>query len=47
MRPCKFFLKIFKRVRKRLIKLSLENRRLKIQLEYYKAAVESHNKRKH
>ncbi len=40
-------LRIFKYVRKRLIKLSLENRRLKIQLEYYKAIVESYNKRKH
>jgi len=47
MRPCKFFLKIFKRVRKRLIKLSLENRRLKVQLNYYKSVVESYNKTKH
>jgi len=47
MKPFKFFLRIFKRLRKRLIKLTIENRRLKIQLEYYKAAVESHNKRKH
>jgi len=43
----KAILRIFKYVRKRLIKLSLENRRLKIQLEYYKAIVESYNKRKH
>ena len=43
----KGLLRIFKYVRKRLIKLSLENRRLKIQLEYYKAIVESYNKRKH
>jgi len=47
MRPCKFFLKIFKRVRKRLIKLHLENRRLKVQLNYYKSVVESYNKTKH
>ena len=47
MKPCKFFLKIFKRVRKRLIKLSLENRRLKVQLNYYKSVVESYNKTKH
>ena len=47
MRPFKFFLKIFKRVRKRLIKLSLENRRLKVQLNYYKSVVESYNKTKH
>jgi len=47
MRSCKFFLKIFKNVRKRIIKLSLENRRLKVQLNYYKAVVESYNKRKH
>ncbi len=40
-------LRIFKYVRKRLIALSLENRRLKIQLEYYKSIVESYNKRKH
>ena len=43
----KSLLRIFKYVRKRLIALSLENRRLKIQLEYYKAIVESYNKRKH
>ncbi len=43
----KAILRIFKYVRKRLIKLSLENRRLKTQLEYYKAIVESYNKRKH
>ena len=47
MKPFKFFLKIFKRVRKRLIKLSLENRRLKVQLNYYKSVVESYNKTKH
>lgn len=40
-------LRIFKYVRKRLIKLSLENKILKTQLEYYKAIVESNNNRKH
>ena len=43
----KGLLRIFKYVRKRLIKLSIENRRLKTQLEFYKAIVESYNKRKH
>jgi len=41
------FLRIFKYVRKRLIKLSLENKMLKVQLEYYRAIVESDNNRKH
>ena len=41
------FLRLFKYVRKRLIKLSLENKMLKRQLEYYKAIVESIEKRKH
>ena len=41
------FLRLFKYVRKRLIKLSLENKMLKVQLEYYKAIVESDNSRKH
>ena len=40
-------LRIFKYVRKRLIKLSLENKRLKVQLEFYKAIVESDNHKKH
>jgi len=40
-------LRLFKYVRKRLIKLSLENKMLKVQLEYYKAIVESDNNRKH
>ncbi|BAQ90996.1 hypothetical protein [uncultured Mediterranean phage uvMED] len=40
-------LRIFKYVRKRLIKLSLENKMLKVQLEYYRAIVESDNNRKH
>jgi len=41
------FLRLFKYVRKRLIKLSLENKMLKVQLEYYRAIVESDNNRKH
>ena len=41
------FLRLFKYVRKRLIKLSLENKMLKVQLEYYRAVVESIEKRKH
>ena len=41
------FLRLFKYVRKRLIKLSLENKMLKRQLEYYRAIVESIEKRKH
>ena len=40
-------LRIFKYVRKRLIKLSLENKMLKTQLEYYRAIIESDNNRKH
>ena len=36
-------LRIFKYVRKRLIILSIENKRLKMQLEFYKAIVESDN----
>jgi hypothetical protein len=40
-------LRIFKYVRKRLIKLSIENKMLKVQLEYYRAVVESIEKRKH
>jgi|TARA_B100000519_G_scaffold19111_1_gene13882 hypothetical protein len=40
-------LRLFKYVRKRLIKLSLENKMLKVQLEYYRAVVESIEKRKH
>ena len=39
--------RIFKYVRKRLIKLSLENKMLKRQLEYYRAVLESIEKRKH
>ncbi len=41
------FLRLFKYVRKRLIKLSIENKRLKVQLEYYRAIVESRDNRKH
>ena len=40
-------LRLLKYVRKRLIKLSLENKMLKVQLEYYRAVVESIEKRKH
>jgi len=43
----KGLLRIFKYVRKRLIKLSIENRRLKMQLEFYKSIIESNNKKKH
>jgi len=40
-------LRIFKYVRKRLIKLSIENKMLKRQLEYYRAIVESRKNIKH
>ena len=40
-------LRIFKYVRKRLIILPIENKRLKMQLELYKAIVESNNTKKH
>ena len=40
-------LRIFKYCRKRLIALSIENRVLKTQLEYYRAIVESNNQKKH
>ncbi len=40
-------LRIFKYCRKRLIALSIENRVLKTQLEYYRAIVESNNHKKH
>tara|TARA_Y100000593_G_C4200484_1_gene281618 strand:- start:600 stop:734 length:135 start_codon:yes stop_codon:yes gene_type:complete len=40
-------LRIFKYVRKRLIKLSIENKMLKRQIEYYRAIVESKENRKH
>jgi hypothetical protein len=40
-------LRIFKYVRKRLINLSIENKRLKMQLSYYKALLESDNSKKH
>ena len=42
----KAILRIFKYVRKRLINLSIENKRLKVQLEFYKAIVESDNHKK-
>ncbi len=40
-------LRIFKYCRTRIIRLSIENRQLKRQLEYYKAIVESIGNRKH
>ena len=40
-------LRIFRYARKRLIKLSLENKMLKNQLEYYRAIIESDIHRKH
>ena len=40
-------LRIFKYVRKRLIKLSIENKMLKRHLEYYRAVIESIDKSKH
>lgn len=42
----KNFLRIFKYVRTRLINLSLENKILKTQLEFYKSLVESQNETK-
>ena len=43
----KAILRIFKYVRKRLITLSIENKRLTVQLEFYKAIVQSDNHKKH
>jgi len=43
----KAILRIFKYVRKRLIKLSIENKILKTQLEYYRAIEQSRKNRKH
>ena len=43
----KAILRIFRYARKRLIKLSIENKMLKNQLEYYRAIVESNIHRKH
>ena len=40
-------LRIFKYVRKRLIKLSLEIKMLKNQLEYYRAIIQADNNKKH
>ena len=37
----KAILRIFKYARKRIIALSLENKMLKVQIEYYRAIVES------
>jgi hypothetical protein len=44
MKSIKFFLQVFKRVRQRLIRLSLENKALKLQV---KLLIESMNHRKH
>ena len=43
----KAILRIFKYARKRIIALSLENKMLKVQIEYYRAIVESDTHRKH
>ena len=43
----KAILRIFKYCRKRIIALSIENKILKTQLEYYRAIVESDNQKKH
>ena len=43
----KAILRIFKYCRTRIIRLSIENRQLKRQLEYYKAILESMENRKH
>jgi hypothetical protein len=44
MKSIVFFLQVFKRVRQRLIRLSLENKALKVQV---KLLIESMNHRKH
>jgi hypothetical protein len=43
----KSILRIFRYCRKRIIALSVQNRVLKMQLEFYKAIVESDNHKKH
>jgi hypothetical protein len=43
----KAILRIFRFARKRLIKLSIENKMLKTQLEYYRAIIESNTHKKH
>ena len=43
----KAILRIFKYARKRIIALSLENKMLKVQIEYYRAIVESDIHKKH
>ena len=43
----KSILRIFKYCRKRIIALSIENRVLKTQLEYYRAIIESDHNKKH
>ena len=42
-----FLLRIFKYARRRIIALSLENQMLRVQLEYYRAIVESDFNKKH
>ena len=43
----KAILRIFKYARRRIITLSLENQMLRVQLEYYRAIVESDFNKKH
>ena len=43
----KSILRIFRYCRKRIIALSVENRVLKTQLEYYRAIIESDHNKKH
>jgi hypothetical protein len=43
----KAILSIFKYCRKRIIELSIKNRQLELQLEYYRAIIESEEHRKH
>ena len=43
----KNILRIFKYCRKRIIALSIENRQLKMQIEYLRAVIQSDNNVKH
>ena len=43
----KAILRIFKYCRKRIIALSIENRQLKMQIEYLRAVIQSDNNVKH
>jgi hypothetical protein len=43
----KAILRIFKYCRKRIIELSIRNRQLELQLQYYRAIIESEEHRKH